>query len=418
MSRKLIAEQLKKSMGLHSPTVGMMTVSSAIDRRMRAREYDADEKYLAEIRSNPTEMKELIEAVLIPETWFFRESEPYEYVLKYIEQSRNKHVVNILSLPCSTGEEPYSIAMLLMDNNISVDAFRIDAVDIGENNISKAKKGQYRQNSFRTENIRFKEKYFDEENKLFNLAGFVKNKVNFYCQNALNDSFNLGITRYDIVFCRNLLIYFDSPTQRKMFSIINRLLKPDGMLILGNAETIQYSGGIFVPAVNAKSYVYVKESNLEKSLPHHQKKRRHQSPAYKPKTKAAVTRTRPFIKKTKMVGEPTAPLETTNKVDNADLDKAFSLANEGRLDEALTICNDYINKNIDSPKAYYLIGVIYDTRGDIDKANKSLHKALYLDPYNIEALIHLALIAEQNGNHDDASRFKQRAQRIKERRTA
>ena len=83
----------------------------------------------------------------------------------------------------------------------------------------------------------------------------------------------------------------------------------------------------------------------------------------------------------------------------------------------MSVCNRYLSENRNSSRAYYLSGVIYDTQGSTDKANESLNKAVYLDPNNLEALIHLSLLAEQSGNHDDAVKYKNRAQRVKERRT-
>lgn len=417
MPRHLIAERLKEAMGLHAPTVGMMTISSAIDRRMRACEIDDDTKYLNIIISNPDELKQLIEAVLIPETWFFRENQPYKYVLNYFK-SNPHNKINILSIPCSTGEEPYSIAMMLMDNNISVDAFSIDAVDIGENNIAKAKKGQYRKNSFRADDLSFMDKYFHEENNLFNLSGFVKNQVRFNCCNVLSDSFELNLEHYDIIFCRNLLIYFDAETQHKMFSTINKILKPKGILILGHAETVQCSNGQFVSAVDSKSFVYVKHDNLEKSLPHVQKTRRHRLSTTLPISKPAKRTHKPFSDIKNVNTENKNVITASNESDVNTLDLAFELADEGKLDEALRICHDFISKHIDSSKAYYLCGVIYDTKGDIDKADESLHKAIYLDPHNIEALVHLSLIAEQRGNYDEAIRLKQRALRVQDRQSA
>ncbi len=416
MSRDLIAQRLKEAMGLHAPTVGMMTVSSAINRRMRECEIDNDKQYLSLIISSPEEMKELIETVLIPETWFFRENQPYEYVLEYFKDQNSR--VNILSIPCSTGEEPYSIAMMLMDNNINVDAFNIDAVDIGENNIAKAKKGVYRKNSFRADDLSFMSKYFHEKDNLFNLAGFVKNKVNFHCNNVLSDSFDLGESYYDIIFCRNLLIYFDAETQLKMFSTINKMLKPNGLLILGHAETIQHSEDIFVPAINSRSYVYVKNTNLEKSLPHLQKIRRNNLSQSSSTTKSKRMLIRPFSETRKQENNNTKEKPTPDTINTESLEAAFNLADEGKLEDALKICNTFINNHTDSSKAYYLTGVIYDTKGDVDKADESLHKAIYLDPKNIEALIHLSLIAEQRGNHEEAIRFRQRAQRVQERHSA
>jgi len=416
MSHDLIAQRLKEAMGLHAPTVGMMTVSSAINRRMRECEIDTDKQYLSLIISSSEEMKELIETVLIPETWFFRENQPYKYILEYFKDKHSK--VNILSIPCSTGEEPYSIAMMLMDNNINVDAFSIDAVDIGENNIAKAKKGLYRKNSFRADDLSFVDKYFHKQDNLFNLAGFVKNKVNFHCDNVLSDSFDLGENHYDIVFCRNLLIYFDAETQLKMFLTINKILKPKGLLVLGHAETIQYSKDLFVPAINSRSYVYVKKTNLEKSLPHLQKTRRNNLSQSFSTSESERTLIRPFSETRKQENNYTKEEPIQSTINTESLEVAFNLADEGKLEDALRICNTFIKNHTDSSKAYYLTGIIYDTKGDVDKADESLHKAIYLDPKNIEALIHLSLIAEQRGNHEEATRFRQRAQRVHERHSA
>ena len=415
MSRELIAEQLKKAMGLHSPTVGMVTVSSAIDKRMRICEIDNDNEYLMYIRTTPDEMKELTEAVIIPETWFFREHEPYKYVLEYFQEHNPAQRLSILSIPCSTGEEPYSIAMMLVDNNIHDTRYQIDAVDIADKNINKARTGLYRKNSFRSEDLRFMDRYFIKENELYAIADSIKQKVNFHCENVLSSSFSLASKQYDIIFCRNLLIYFDVETQRQMLSTLEKMLTPKGILILGHAETVQYSDHSFVPAVDSKSYVYVKKTNLDKAI---QKRQKRHNDNFNDKRK----HTRPI----KLVTRPFHNVRSDNKnlkqdlpaSPNKQLGIAFELANEGQLDEALDICTSYIDSNHDSSRAFYLSGVIYDTKGNSNKAYKMLRKAIYLDPDNLEALIHLSLIAEQRGDHDEAMRLKSRAQRVQERRKA
>jgi len=410
MSRELIAEQIKKKMGLHAPTVGMITISTAIDKRMRECQIESDERYLREIKSNPKEMKELVEAVLIPETWFFRESKPYKYILNYIQNNPNRKT-NILSIPCSTGEEPYSIAMMLMDNNIGVDEFSIDAIDIGENNISKAIKGLYRKNSFRSKKTGFIKKYFSKNNDLYKLSGYVKNKVNFYRKNILDESHDIEAEHYDIILCRNLLIYFDNETQSRLFSTLHEKLKLTGLLILGYAESIQHSEGKFVPAINCDSFVYVKEDNLDKSLPFSYKSKR----VMERKPDSINKKERPFSRK--QIEEPVSQKNHTRQTEqqSENLDFAFVLANQGKLDEALVICEKYITNHFESARAHYLSGVIYDTKSDIENAYKSLHKAIYLDPKNIEALIHLSLLEEQRGNLDEAQRYKERAQRVQQR---
>jgi len=414
MSRELIAEKLKQAMGLHSPTVGMVTISSAIEKRMRICEIDGDKHYLTRIITDPEEMKELIEAVIIPETWFFREHQPFKYVLNYFNEQSPCAKLNILSIPCSTGEEPYSIAMMLMDNNIHDTAYQIDAVDIGENNIQKALTGKYRKNSFRSEDLRFVDKYFQKNGVLFQISDSVKEKVKFYCENVLSDSFSLVNNRYDVIFCRNLLIYFDPETQRKMFSILENMLTPDGLLILGNAETVQYSDGALVPAIHTKSYVHVKKGNVEKSVPARKNKKTVSSKEQRNTTRPVKLTPRPFAEERKTVNNPPP---TPVIVSNEQLGIAFELANKGRLDEALDICTAYIESNHKSSRAYYLAGIIYDAQGVSTMANQSLRKAIYLEPDNLEALVHLSLMAEQRGEHEEAMKLRDRARRVQERRS-
>lgn len=415
MSRERIAEQLKKAMGLHAPTVGMRTITSAIDNRMQACNISNDEEYLNRIITSEDELKELIEVAVIPETWFFRENQAYKYILKHLEEKRHHHEhFNILSLPCSTGEEPYTIAMLLLDNDISVDDFTIDAIDISNKNIHKAKQGQYRKNSFRASDLGFMDRYFHEHDNLYNLARYVKHCVNFHCANVLDNAFDMGYKKYDIVLCRNLLIYFDKGTQERVFSILDRLLKDDGLLIIGQAETIQHSNGLFVPAIYTKSYVYVKESNIDKSLPHFQKTRRNKLSSPR-KILNKLTRThRPFSITTNTSAASSRP---TNRNDDYSIEQAIKLADKGDLVDALKICEALIRES-NAHEAYYLSGIIFSTQGDMSKANEYLQKAVYLDPQNIDALMHLSLIARQLGNNSEADRYKQRADRIRKRLSA
>jgi len=416
MSRELIAERLKKAMGLHAPTVGMVTVSSAIDRRMRACDIFDPAQYLSLIITTPAEINELIEEVVIPETWFFRENQPYEYVLNYFQEQPPSKKVNILSIPCSTGEEPYSIAMMLMDNGIHESRYSIDAVDIAVKNIDKANKAQYRKNSFRSDDLSFVDKHFEKQGDMFSLSDNIKDKVHFHCENVLNDSFSLERKSYDVIFCRNLLIYFDEATQNTMFSRLDKLLQPKGILVLGHAENVQYANERFVSAVDSKFYIYVKSNNLEKSLPEKNKKRTSDLFVKNSRQDHKKVIPRPFSEARKTGKKDN--IITDDRSPNGQLDIAFQLANEGNLDDAMSACNRYLSENRNSSRAYYLTGVIYDTQGSTDKANESLNKAIYLDPNNLEALIHLSLLAEQSGNHDDAVKYKTRAQRVKERRTA
>jgi len=407
MSRERIALRLKKAMGLHSPTVGMVTITNAIDRRMRACNIDSYDKYLSQISSNSDEMKELIEAVIIPETWFFRENQPYEYLLKHCHEIKRRNSsgpVRILSAPCSTGEEPYSIAMTLIDNGFNPDEYLIDAIDIGENHIERAHEGLYRQHSFRSNDLSFVERHFIKEDVYYRISQRVKDAVSFQCANILDEKFNRGYGIYDIIFCRNLLIYFDKETQQQVFATLDRLLKNDGILILGHAETVQYSDNLFTPVMDAKAYIHIKSSNQQVTA--RTRSVKDKKTIHKPATPRAFADVKPKSK-------PPAQGKPTTADD--ELESAFILANEGALDKALDICVRFIANEPLSSRAHYLAGIIYDSKGDAVDASKYLRKAIYLDPNHHEALIHLSLMAEQSGDSEEATRLRDRAQRVQER---
>ena len=412
MSRELIAEKLKEAMGLHTPTVGMVTVSSAIDRRMRARGMDNYGQYFQYISSEKQEMKELIEEVIIPETWFFREHQPYNYVLEYFRKNTQTKTLNILSIPCSTGEEPYSIAMMLLDNGLSSSQFRIDAIDIAKKNIEKAQLGKYRKNSFRSDDLAFMNKYFQENDGKYDISENLKNEVNFHCGNILSDSPPTILSSYDVIFCRNLLIYFDENTQNEAFATLERLLKPEGILILGHAETAQHSNGVFIPAIDSNSYVHVKKDNLNNSLLEKKKNTPNVKREKKNQQRQTEIKSQPFADN-RDDNKPKKKPEVT--VPENQLELAFELANTGDLDQALQACTEHLNIDSNSSQAHYLAGVIHDTNGNTNKANDHLRKAIYIDPNNLEALIHLSLIAEKDGNDSEAIRLRNRAQRVQER---
>lgn len=386
-------------MGLHTPTVGMITISSAIDRRMRALQLDDCAQYLVNLDNDPGEMQNLIEAVIIPETWFFRDAIAYKKLLEYLRTRQSvvyKSQLRILSIPCSTGEEPYSIAMLLADNGFEDGTYRIDAVDISEKLIQKAKLGMYGKHSFRAEDLSFVDRHFTRCEDKFMLSDAVKARVNFHHANLLDADFLPGYDIYDVIFCRNLLIYFDGPTQARVFSVLARLLKNDGILILGHAETSQRSAGLFETASNLGPYINRKASKT-------------------PAIPRASDKAGPVSNKYAAVTDKQVPAERPEAGLDSSLEKAFALANEGCVEEAIELGLACVQHDRFSSRAHYLLGLLYDISADTGKADDYLKKALYLDPNNIEALIHLSLMAEQRGDSDESERLRNRAERVQNR---
>ncbi|MBD5656911.1 MAG: methyltransferase, partial [Candidatus Eremiobacteraeota bacterium] len=153
MFPNVFADRLKQTMGLDVAAIGRSTIEHAVRRRMAARSLEDVGAYERCLHSSERELQALIEAAVVPETWFFRDAEAFAEMARAVEVFSLRVdpgvTIRLLSLPCSTGEEPYSMAMTLLQSGFSVSRFRIDAIDISEQVLVRAEAAVYGKNSFR-----------------------------------------------------------------------------------------------------------------------------------------------------------------------------------------------------------------------------------------------------------------------------
>ena len=135
-----IEDLLRKTIGLKITSIGKANLERSIQRRMKSLAIDDKDAYIKKLKASSLELKELIEEVVVPETWFFRDSEPFKAMIQYlITRWAPKHAhdpFKILSIPCSTGEEPYSLAISLLSAGWPPEKFSIHAVDISHRSIA------------------------------------------------------------------------------------------------------------------------------------------------------------------------------------------------------------------------------------------------------------------------------------------
>lgn len=195
--------------------------------------------YWARLTSDAAERQALIDALVVPETWFFREREAFAALARGGAQrlaARPGELVRVLSVPCSTGEEPYSAAMALIDAGFAHEHFGIDAIDISAASIEAAMCGVYGRNAFRGDALAFRERYFHATPDGWQLADAVRRAVSFERAN-LFDWLAAHPVRYDFIFCRNVLIYFDREAQDRAIGLLHARLADGGMIFVGPAET-------------------------------------------------------------------------------------------------------------------------------------------------------------------------------------
>jgi chemotaxis protein methyltransferase WspC len=392
---------LKEAMGLHTASIGSSSVERAVRVRLASCGAATVDEYSERLKGSRSELQELIEVVVVPETWFSRYREAFAELTRVAREewrpARPAAIRRLLSVPCSTGEEPYSMAMAMLDADFSPERFVIDAVDISERSLSQARHGVYGKNSFRGSELAFRDRYFEPVPEGHRVNDGVRRAVRFRHGNVLSGDFLARAQHYDAIFCRNLLIYFDEPTQDRTIATLRSMLTDNGLLFVGPAESSTLADHDMVSAKVPLAFAFRKAPPREcaaappaaapgKPKPAHEKHR-------KPQPEESFTLA------------PAAPGVTNG------LDDAFALADQGRLMEAAALCEEHMRVHGPSASAFYLMGLICSADGRLTAADRCYRKALYLDQNHHDALVHLALLLEQQGDAHAAKRLRSRAQK-------
>ena len=200
---------------------------------------------MASLRSAGEDLlREVTEAMTTNESFFFRDMKPFDQfrtiVLPHMLQARAaRKSFRIWSAACSSGQEAYSLAMILKEEAAKLAGWKIEIVgtDISQEVLEKAKAGLYSQ--FEVQRglpIQLLVKYFKKNNEMWQIDPAIRAMVQYREYNLLHDVKPLG--QFDVVFCRNVLIYFDQPTKTRVLDNVSRLMPDDGFLYLGGAETV------------------------------------------------------------------------------------------------------------------------------------------------------------------------------------
>jgi chemotaxis protein methyltransferase WspC len=249
----LLAERI----GLDPQAIGAGAIARALHARMSALGLHDRDEYLRRLSRSDDEQQELIEEVVIPESWFFRDERPFVALRAHLaarrDGDRETPPIRLLSVPCACGEEPYSIAITLLDLGFTPGRFQIDAVDISARHLAMAERGVYRAHSFRGKDLAFRDRYFHAgphphaQAHGLALDPSVRATVRFTRGNLLDPDLLSDRPRYDIIFCRNVLIYLDAASRRRAFATLDRLLGLAGILFVGHAERLAIADPRFEP---------------------------------------------------------------------------------------------------------------------------------------------------------------------------
>jgi chemotaxis protein methyltransferase WspC len=467
---------LLRETGISVSTLGVHAFERAVWDRVRATQAGAAphggdlETYWQLLNASRDERQALVELIVVPETWFFRDREAFVALARLANERLVRdpsHGLRVLSAPCSSGEEPYSIAMALFDAGIGPERFSIDAVDISERALDIARRGIYGRNSFRGRALEFRERHFtvagagaSGADSAFSAADAgatgaagaaagdvryvlserVRNAVRFIQAN-LFDAPHPADARYDFILCRNVLIYFDRDSQDRAIRLLDARLARDGMLFVGPAETGLMMRHAFNPARIPLAFAFARAPADDARPPRPApiasaiavapvKPLAPVKPVVPvapippiPPVRPVPPVRQPFATQAAAVRAPASIAASTDSTRAASsspdartkretlLADASRLADEGRLEQAERAANQCVNIHGPDASAFHLLGLIMDARGRGADAGDYYRKALYLEPNHYEALTHLAALLEMTGDTAAAERLTRRAER-------
>lgn len=225
-----------------------------------------DYLYILKYGSEPAELVKLFDLVTTNETFFFREPQQLEVfagdLLKRVlseNTASGRRDLKIWSAASSTGEEAYTLAMMLLERpEAGVFRKEIYASDISESVLTSAKAGVYGSYSIRNVSEPYMKKYFSNANQQYSIASSVKSMVRFMKINLIEDRDVKAVRGCDVIFCRNVLIYFDDKAKQKAVSLLYDALRPNGYLFVGTSESLHNVTRAFKPVVINKVIVYQK----------------------------------------------------------------------------------------------------------------------------------------------------------------
>lgn len=447
----LIRNRISELLGLFFPDERLKDMLRSLV--VSARELNLNEsvpflfQWLTGSELSRNELNILASNLTVGETYFFREQTALDlFRLQIIpELLQNKNIsrpLKIWSAGCSSGEEPYTLAMILLENFpwLTINDVSILATDISPGAIKKALQGSYTQWSFRTIDQKLIDKYFTKVDNHWNISPEIKRMVTFSYLNLATDPYPSSITNtenVDIIFCRNVLMYFSPQLIKSISNKFNNSLSENGWLITSQVELndeyfssfkrIQYDNGIFYKKCSTvdsplplKREITSLKSGISTGISIQKQKKQQEKPVHLKKTISPAISSIPASPENKNIDVKALFLsgqyqqiidvvEKRKKQFENDISAlpyiARVYANSGKYSDAKFYLDKLIQQNNITADLYYLYASVLVEQNDLENAELSLKKALYLQSGHIASHLMLGNIMNKQGKSLIASKY-------------
>lgn len=261
---ELLSRFIYEQFGIKMPLAKKTLLECRLQKRLRALQIENFRQYIDFLFSKTGREQELLlmaTVVTTNKTDFFREAAHFNFLRSldwnaYFRGDTSGKVLKVWSAACSSGEEPFTLAMTLQELNTF--DYQILGTDLSKDVLEKALNAVYTEERVQPVPLMYKQKYFlkhkDPKKRILRITPELRKKVSFRQLNLMDDYFDLPC-KQDIIFCRNVLIYFDRPTQEKVIRKLCSHLKEGGFLFIGHSESLS---DLHLPLLQKKSTVYQK----------------------------------------------------------------------------------------------------------------------------------------------------------------
>lgn len=372
---------LTEQSGLTIPSDQSRSFEEKLATRVEKCRSESYENYLHLMKFHPEgrlELRALLDLVTISETYFFRNEPQFEvfrdYVIpKWVEKKTGKsglRTLKIWSAGCSTGEEPYTLAMILKESLPCFDQqdLSIVATDINRQALKAAGVGVYGSRSVQHVPEHLMGRFFSGKGQKYWLEGEIKQMVRFESHNLATDPYTLpGLLDVDCIFCRNVTIYFDPKTLKRVIAQFTDCLAPDGYLFIGHAETLWGISNDFEAIEFPQTFLYQKRAEPSP------KASRFHIPL-----PSVVSQTPDRSRRTRLADAPAWRAHDA-QANDALLQQATDLANRGDYQKALDQLRGLVKEDNLWTSAHYLMGVLLTKLEKYEEAIGAFRHVLYID---------------------------------------
>ncbi|MFP5223155.1 MAG: CheR family methyltransferase [Acidobacteriota bacterium] len=380
-------------------------------RRMASTKAKSAGAYLALVSGNPDETRRLVELLTVNETYFLREQDHLRLVtgriIPELLAQRPGGAVRLLSAGCSTGEEPFSLAILLREE-LGPEFARfchIAGVDIDGSVLDAARQGVYGKGSFRAMDAGLVRRHFSPSaDGTRRLADELRSAVRFEAVSLLAPEYPPVMQNQDVIFYRNVSIYFPANVQKDVFRRLAGCLNDGGYLLLGAAETLPHDIGLLTLVERDGLFLYRKVPGVS---PKARSRPGGPRPASAPLPSKAPAPAKPYAVKAPPRLAPGKRQPGPQAAADADtlFEEALALARRQMADASLAALDRLLADGVNCLKAHVLKGSILMSLDRIEEARAECRLALAIDPLCQEATLMLGMAALHKGDGQQALRY-------------